>query len=381
MVTNEDQVLSMSMKITAREAESPIGNTQDFRRPALVVMLLFSLAALAWHAVAEFQYGVKLLAGIQLVLGVYFVILLYFVRRRPYSKWLALAFLAPLLTLILTAMAHADTTANVFIWVFLIPVLSYSLLERKMGFAVSLIGTLVALLAYLFKYGDILERDHILGLSDSLICLFSVWVAMHLYERNRESATGELRRMATTDQLTGLNNRRQLEKIFTHLAGAADRQNHALAVVVMDLDHLKQVNDRWGHHAGDAVLVHIARLLRNHLRASDWAFRIGGEEFCLLLPMADHGGAVRATEALRRRIAEHPCNTDGQVIPLSASIGVAMYPSNGKAFGQLLSLADERMYRAKQQGRNRVISDDTIEKPVSTPNAATIGMGQQDLLI
>src|SRR5512139_4289285 len=154
------------MKITATETESPIGNDKDFRRPALVVMLLFSVAVLAWHAVAEFQYGVKLLAGIQLVLGIHFAILLYFVRRRPYSKWLALAFLAPLLTLILTAMIHADTTANVFIWVFLIPVLSYSLLERRMGFVVSLIGTLVALLAYLFKYGDTLERVHILGLFD-----------------------------------------------------------------------------------------------------------------------------------------------------------------------------------------------------------------------
>jgi hypothetical protein len=161
------------------ETESPVANDKDFRRPALVVMLLFSVAVLAWHAVAEFQYGVKLLAGIQLVLAVHFVILLYFVRRRPYSKWLALSFLAPLLTLILIAMVHADTAANVFIWVFLIPVLSYSLLERQMGFMVSLIGTLLALLAYLFKYGDILERVHILGLSDSLICLFSIRV-MHL---------------------------------------------------------------------------------------------------------------------------------------------------------------------------------------------------------
>ena len=246
---------------------------------------------------------------------------------------------------------------------------------------IGLSGTLVALLAYLLKYGDALEQVHILGLSDSLICLFSIWVAMHLYERNRESTTGELQRLATTDQLTGLHNRRQLEKIFTHLAGAADRQKHALAVVVMDLDHFKQINDRWGHHTGDAVLVHVARLLRDHLRNSDWAFRIGGEEFCLFLPMAARDGAVTATEALRHRIAEHPCDIGGQIIPLSASIGVSMYPTNARAFEQLLSLADERMYRAKQQGRNRVISDDTQANPVSSPNATTIGLGQQDIFI
>lgn len=368
------------MKLTAT-VESPIGNDKDFRRPALVVMLVFSVAALAWHAVAEFQYGVKLLARIQLGLAAHFVILLYFVRRRPYSKWLALSFLAPLLALILIAMAHAETPLNVFIWAFLIPVLSYSLLERQMGFVVSLIGTLVALLAYLFKYADVLERAHILALSDSLICLFGIWVAMHLYERNREITTGDLERLATTDQLTGLHNRRQLEKVFTHLAGAAERQKHALAVVVMDLDHFKQINDRWGHHAGDAVLVHVATLLRDRLRDSDWAFRIGGEEFCLFLPMADGAGAMSATEAMRRRIADRPCDVDGQIIPLSASIGVSMYPTDAKAFEQLLSLADERMYRAKQQGRNRVIGDDTQQEPVGRPNATTISLGIADRFV
>ncbi len=358
------------------QTQSPIGSDKDFRRPALAVMLVFSVVALAWHTVAEFQYGVKLLAGIQLVLAIHFAVLLHFVRRRPYSKWLALLFLAPLMTLLLLAMAHADTSPNVFIWAFLIPVLSYSLLERKMGFAVSLMGSLVALLAYLFKYADDLGRIHVLGLSDSLICLFSIWVAMHLYERNRESTTDELQRLATTDQLTGLHNRRQLKSVFTHLAGAADRQKHSVAVVVMDLDHFKQINDRWGHHAGDAVLVHVARLLRDHLRSSDWAFRIGGEEFCLFLPMAGRDGAVNVMEALRRRIAEHPCEIDGQNIPLSASVGVAMYPTNARAFEQLLSLADERMYRAKQQGRNRVIGDDAQKDPADVVGA--IVMGKQE---
>jgi diguanylate cyclase (GGDEF)-like protein len=355
------------------------GNDKDFRRPALVVLLLFAVAVLAWHTVLEFQYGVKLLAGIQLVLGIHFAVLLYFVRRRPYSTWLALSFLVPLLALVLIAMAHVDTPPKVFIWVFVMPVLSYALLGRRMGFMVSLIGALLALLAYLSKYAGVPQQVHVLGLSDSLICLFSIWVAMHLYERNRERTTAELQRLATTDELTGLHNRRHLEKIFTHLAAAAERQKHALAVVVMDLDHFKQINDRWGHHAGDAVLVHVARLLRDQLRSSDWAFRIGGEEFCLFLPMADRDGAVTATETLRRRIAEHPCDLNGQTIPLSASVGFSMYPTDANAFGALLSLADERMYRAKQQGRNRVVGDDAQVRRASRADA--IGMGKQEGLI
>jgi diguanylate cyclase (GGDEF)-like protein len=355
------------------------GDGNDFRRPALVALLLFAVAFLVWHTVLEFQFGLRLLATIELTLGVYFAALLHFVRRRPYSTWLALSFLAPLLAVVLIAMAHVDTPPNVFIWVFLMPVLSYSLLGRRMGLVVTLVGTLLALLAYLFKYADVPEQLHVLALSDSLICLFSIWVAMHMYERNRERTTGELQRLATTDVLTGLHNRRQLEMVFTHLAAAADRQAHAVAVVVIDLDHFKQINDRWGHHAGDAVLVHVARLLRDRLRESDWAFRIGGEEFCLFLPIANADGAMTATEALRRHIAEHPCDVAGQIIPLSASIGVSVYPANRRTFDQLLSLADERMYHAKQQGRNRVIGDDT--HPAGSRNAARISPGTPDALI
>jgi len=351
---------------------------KDFRRPALVVLLLFAVAFLAWHTVLEFQFGVLPLAVIELVLGIYFAVLMFFIRRRPYSAWLGLSFLAPLLTLVLIAMAHVDTPPKVFIWVFVMPVLSYTLLGRKMGFGVSLIGALLALAAYLSKYAHIPEQLHVLGLSDSLICLFSIWVAMHLYERNRERTTGELRRLATTDPLTGLHNRRQLEKVFSHLAAAADRQQHALAVVAMDLDHFKQINDRWGHHGGDAVLVHVAKLLRERLRESDWAFRIGGEEFCLFLPMDSHDGAAAAAEALRRQIAEHPCVVEGQRIPLSASIGLALYPDNARAFAQLLSLADARMYRAKQLGRNRVVGDDLQANPVNRPGATPIGLQPRD---
>lgn len=346
------------MKHLEEEAENPLGIDTDFRRPALVALMFFAIAFLAWHTVAEFLFGITLLAVIQLVLVLYFAVLLYFVRRHPYSKGLALSFLMPVILLILLAMAHPDTPPNVFIWVLLIPVFAYSLLGRLLGFVISATGTLLALLAYLFHYANTPEGIHPLVLSNVVICLSAIWAAMHLYERNREKTTGELRRMATTDELTGLHNRRQLEKIFTRLASAADRQHGVLAVIVMDLDHFKQVNDRWGHYAGDKVLVHVARLLRNHLRGSDWAFRTGGEEFCLLLPMAHRDGAVTAAEMLRRQIAAQSCDFEGETISLSASIGIAMYPENGLAFDRLLSLADERMYRAKQQGRNRVVGDD-----------------------
>jgi diguanylate cyclase (GGDEF)-like protein len=351
--------------------------SDDFRRPALMVLLLFGVAFLVWHTALEFRFGVRLLAGIELALGIHFAVLAYRVWRRPYSTRLALSFLVPLLTVVLVAMAHVDTPPNVFIWVFLMPVLSYSLLGRRLGFAVALTGTLLALLAYLHKYADVPEHLHALALSDSLICLFSIWVAMHLYERNHERTTAELQRLATTDALTGLQNRRHLEKVVTHLAAAADRQKQSLGVVVLDLDHFKRINDRWGHHAGDAVLTHVAGVVRDRLRESDWAFRIGGEEFCLVLTVAGREGAAAAAESLRRQIAERPCEVQGETIPLSASIGLALHPQDASTFEQLLSQADARMYRAKQRGRNRVVSDDAPEDAADSPRAAEIDSGKQ----
>jgi diguanylate cyclase (GGDEF)-like protein len=360
------------MKRTVADTENSIGIDTDFRRPALIVLLIFSIAFLAWHTVAEYLLGIKVLAAIELVLGLYFATLFHFARRLPYSKRLALAYLLPLLSLILMAMAHRDTPPNVFIWVFLMPVLSYSLLGRKLGFVVSTLGTVLALSAYLFHYANAPELNPLI-ITNAVICMSSIWVAMHLYERNREKTTNELRRMATTDELTGLHNRRQLEKVFTHLTSAADRHHQLLAVLVMDLDHFKQINDRWGHHGGDRVLVHVATLFRQHLRGSDWAFRTGGEEFCLFLPMADRAGALTVAETLRRQIAETPCDFEGHAIPLSASIGVVLYPENGNGFERLLSLADERMYRAKQQGRNRVIADDIEENTLpASPSPANL---------
>jgi diguanylate cyclase (GGDEF)-like protein len=347
-------------------AAPAIGLEKDFRRPALIVLLAFALVFLAWHGIAEYRYGVPLLAAMQFVLAIHYAGLLYFVPRRPYSWRLALAFLAPLLTLLLVSMVHPDTPSKVFIWVFVIPVLCYSLLGRRLGFALSAVGSGLALLAYLSRYPG--GPAQVLDLSDSIICLGAIWVAMHLYERHREHTNTALQRLATTDALTGLHNRRQLQSVFMHLAAAAQRQRQALAVVVVDLDHFKQINDRWGHHAGDAVLAHAASLLREHGRDSDWAFRTGGEEFCLLLPVGNAESAAATAEALRRRIAAHPCPVEGQALALSASIGVAVYPTDATGLEALLSLADARMYRAKQQGRNRVISDDGEAR---APAAAT----------
>lgn len=327
----------------------------DFRRPVLIGLIIFVLLFVIWHTVAESQFGLSSMAYLEGGFALYAAVVLVFVLRRAYSRWLAAAFVIPAIIVILAAMFHPLTPANVYVWTLLFPILTYALLGRQLGLVITFIGSILALGAYLSKTADITDGTNLLVMTDVVVCMGIIWVIAHLYERYREKTVEAFHLLATTDELTGLQNRRQMEKAFAHLSKIAERQQQVLGVVVMDLDHFKQINDRWGHDAGDAVLVHVANLLQESLRKSDWAFRIGGEEFCLLLQVEARAGALKVAEAVRKALESTPCYYEGKSIALSASIGVAVYPEEEKTFEKLLQLADQYMYHAKQNGRNRVV--------------------------
>lgn len=160
----------------------------------------------------------------------------------------------------------------------------------------------------------------------------------------------EVALQARTDPLTGLLNRRALTELAQRAMAHARRHGSPLSVVLIDIDHFKQINDRHGHAAGDAVLVSLARLLKSHLREDDACARLGGEEFLLLLPATRLDQALQVAEKLRQLIA-------GEVlaagIRCSSSFGVCSSDGN-LDFDQLLQRADTALYRAKAGGRDRV---------------------------
>jgi diguanylate cyclase (GGDEF)-like protein len=164
-----------------------------------------------------------------------------------------------------------------------------------------------------------------------------------------------LREQATQDALTGLANRRHLNDTLPGLLALALRERAPLAVVVLDLDHFKQVNDTHGHLVGDRVLAAFGRLLRAHLRASDQAFRYGGEEFCLLLPHTAAAAARGKLEQLLRAWREQVHEHDGGVLGgLSFSAGVADTHRVAPSPQALLTAADHALLAAKRAGRGRV---------------------------
>lgn len=162
-----------------------------------------------------------------------------------------------------------------------------------------------------------------------------------------------LRQAATCDPLTGLWNRRELMRKLEHEMARSGRYGHPLAVIMLDIDHFKRVNDTHGHQAGDQVLKELAGFIQATVRDSDLVARYGGEEILVLCPETDGGVAGQLAERIRRHVEEATIVTSSARIQVTVSLGVAAYPELPTGT-DLIQAADAAMYRAKQSGRNRV---------------------------
>ena len=171
----------------------------------------------------------------------------------------------------------------------------------------------------------------------------------------------EAQRLSHTDPLTGLYNYRHLKDLLRREINRSGRVRPPLCVIVMDLDRFKEVNDTYGHAAGDAVLVEFARRIGVEIRGVDLAFRYGGEEFVLLLPETDALGGITLAQRLGAGVREVPMavpgghasgTSDVVPVPVTVSIGVAVFPEHGDVGAEVLEAADDALYAAKAAGRD-----------------------------
>lgn len=173
----------------------------------------------------------------------------------------------------------------------------------------------------------------------------------HSLAAAKKSAEG----LAQTDFLTGLDNRRAFFDHGQALSNYCERNKLPLSIVMVDADHFKQINDRYGHAVGDAVLQNLATLLKNSLRKSDICGRMGGEEFAVLLPDTPLSEATALAERFCQLYASKPTNTNGEDVTNTVSIGVTY---GGYDIDHLLNCADQALYQAKSLGRNQVVSEE-----------------------
>lgn len=188
--------------------------------------------------------------------------------------------------------------------------------------------------------------------------LNTIGTLMHFrrVDDQRLSATEELRRMATTDELTQVANRRVFIEAAEERFNEQLRYQVPVSVAIIDLDHFKNINDTYGHAAGDKVLRQFADITKEVLRDGDLLGRQGGEEFAILLPHADLNQAMQAAERVRQRVAETQFEWQGEIIPVTISIGVAQLTPADKDVDRWFVRADNALYQAKSDGRNRCIA-------------------------
>ncbi|MNC40736.1 putative diguanylate cyclase YedQ [compost metagenome] len=199
-------------------------------------------------------------------------------------------------------------------------------------------------------------------ISLGLLLVMTLFIVDHLL-MGQLSLNAQLRELGLVDVLTQLANRRRLQMDFKGLVRRFQGQQ-PIALLMIDIDKFKHINDNWGHSAGDEVLKHLAALCREQVRPQDLVARYGGEEFCVLLPATSLAQATAMAEQLRESIAPSPD------IRLTVSIGVA--EANADQAGnleELVAKADRRLYAAKQNGRNRVVADDTLIQLQVPPRA------------
>ncbi len=171
----------------------------------------------------------------------------------------------------------------------------------------------------------------------------------------RKQFERRLKEMATTDSLTGLSNRRYFMEQAEFQLQQAVRYERPLSIMMFDLDHFKRINDTYGHDAGDQVLQSVAKVVKEIFRSVDIIGRIGGEEFSVAMPETDLDNAKKAGERLRRGLMQARVKTQDKTIEFTASIGITQLTDQKTTLAQMLKQADESLYQAKKEGRNRVI--------------------------
>lgn len=175
-------------------------------------------------------------------------------------------------------------------------------------------------------------------------------------ELRLQEATRVARELAHTDELTGLNNRRAFLTYSEQLLKRSNRSGDSVSLIVFDLDFFKQINDKWGHEAGDQVLKAVAKAIHPLIRSGDVLGRIGGEEFAITMTDATHSQAQVLAERLRATISSLHIEYQGSPLRCSASFGIATEEGRDIKLTQLLLRADGALYRAKDGGRDKVIS-------------------------
>jgi diguanylate cyclase (GGDEF)-like protein len=278
-----------------------------------------------------------------------------FYRRE--TRWKIAIEAAGMLSFITWVLWYTDGLASPLLNAYLLPVITSALTLGKVFTVVALviIGGCYILLGGGIEPAELMSLPFVGAFFAQLAPVVLVAYITTMFSADIRYGLARAKLLSETDDLTGLLNVRGFALAANRLFAQAARHSRATSVLMIDSDHLKSVNDRHGHAAGNRMLRHLAESIQAELRFTDIAARYGGDEFIVLLPDTPAKGAMEVAERIRNRIATSSLDFDTKSLTTSVSIGIACYPEDGATLDALAAHADGALYSAKQDGRNRSV--------------------------
>lgn len=282
------------------------------------------------------------------------VSILWFVNKGGNFKVASWAVIIAIATILLAFVHLAEGRNYSLMWVTILPPFAFFLLGRRDGSWVSAI-----ILGYCSWYMYQLINQQVtanlsLGALFNFIEVATAQVFLfRFYENSRQEAYDQLQKTAITDPLTKVFNRLHLDNTLSAVISQSNRANQPVSVLLLDVDHFKDVNDKYGHLIGDKVLIKLCDVLRDTIRETDSLGRWGGEEFLVICPNTNQQQAMQLGQRIIENVRAEAIENN---IHITVSIGTATYTNNGTdTIDQFLLSADENLYRAKHAGRNQVL--------------------------
>lgn len=335
--------------------QSRSGLRDSHRRSLTRILFLVTGSALLIFGVLQFFNDQFLLATSEFIVSGLLFLGSSRIRNTPNLERWIYGYLVSGFSFALLIIIVPDASVTAYVWILMIPVLSYLLLGKRAGFRLSAPFLFAGCLVYALSIESLSDPMAIIDLFNLVLCAVLMLVFVHIYETRREDAEKKLFMTAQSDSLTGLANRASFHSKLSRTIAECDRSGSGFALVLMDVDHFKTVNDTMGHDAGDHTLSHIGELLTERLRITDSVGRLGGEEFGLILRDVKPDDSYELIEELRERIASTEVPYGDSTIHLTASFGIAHFPDHGGSAGALYRAADRCLYAGKEAGRNRVM--------------------------
>ncbi|MEG3753827.1 GGDEF domain-containing protein [Psychromonas arctica] len=313
-----------------------------YRRTTLRVLLIVTIFAASFFAVNNWIAGFNLFAVIEGIVAAFWCVILVIAKSTKHLKRWSFVYLCTFYFLVIYGIMITTFKAGLFSWLFIFPILSYLLLGLKAGTWITFISVSggLAVLGNMVLVNN--HGMHWIVMGNVGFTLATIWSMVYVYESKREYIFNHLREQARKDPLTGLLNVKALNDTLADTLKTAQRHSYPVTLVYIDINDFKLINDKLGHQKGNEILLSVANIITELTRVEDYAFRYGGDEFCIIFPNCVHE-QVRQTFGVR--LAERVNLSLNQ---LTMSIGYAQTgPSEFCSPDSLIHKADKNMYIIK----------------------------------